>query len=493
MTRLRRSILFWLFPFAAAVMGCASPSKTVQPGLDMNVPANWSGASPGRVTDPGGGDWWRSFEDTTLNGIIGESLKNNYDIKMSAARVDAAAAVARITGADMLPALNANFNVSRRRQNIIGIPVPGFGSIITSRTNSFGVSLDTRWEIDLWGKIRSSKSAALADLEASWADLAATRLSIVGQTAKAYFALMEAEMQMNLAAETVGNYELSAGQVRKRYNSGLRNALDLHLALAGLAGAKSLLEARRTQLDRARRQLEILLGRYPAGIISASGGLPSINGGVPTALPSELLVRRPDLLASERRYAAASKRVSSAKRAFFPVISLTAAGGTLSDQLSDLLKGDFSVWSIAAGVTQPLFQGGRLRANLSQTDAVRDQALAAYALALLSAFGEVESALFAENALAKQEAAARAAAEESEAARKLAEKQYREGLIDYITVLESQRGGLNSRSEWIAIRRSRLDARVNLHLSLGGGFELGREWRSFLASITNSRTEDTVE
>ena len=178
----------------------------------------------------------------------------------------------------------------------------------------------------------------------------------------------------------------------------------------------------------------------------------------------------------------------------FPRISLTGSAGSLSTQLQDLVDGDFSVWSIAANLTQPIFQGGRLRANLANSHAVSDQTLARYAVSLLGAFGEVESSLFTERTLAVQEFHTANAAEQSEAARLLAERQYNAGIVGYITVLETQRRALNSQSELLTVRRQRLDARVNLHVSLGGGFDLSEEWADFLeAHASNDEEEETSE
>jgi outer membrane protein TolC len=163
----------------------------------------------------------------------------------------------------------------------------------------------------------------------------------------------------------------------------------------------------------------------------------------------------------------------------------------LTAALEDIASGDFSVWRIAASVTQPVFQGGRLRANLAQTHAVSDQILAEYALALLNAFGEVESSLIAEELLTRRVAVTAEAAKQSEAARVLAEREYNAGLTDYITVLETQRRELNSRSELLTVRRERLDARVNLYLALGGGFDLHEEWKQFLE--TQKESEENGE
>ena len=177
-----------------------------------------------------------------------------------------AAALARITGADKWPQLSASFKGARQKNIIVGIPIPGDKVI---HNNSFGVSLDALWEIDLWGRINKAETAALAGVEASWADLSGARLSIAAQTAKAWFAVTEAGQQAELAEQAVESFRTSADYVRRRYQQGVRSSLDVRLALANLAAAEALLELRREQLDRAKRQLEILLGRYPAAAIEA--------------------------------------------------------------------------------------------------------------------------------------------------------------------------------------------------------------------------------
>lgn len=461
--------------------GCASAPDREYPNIRVEAPEVWTAADVD-TAEQLDTTWWLEFKNPGLNTLVDQALLYNYTVAGAAARVDRAAALAKMAGADMYPQVSAGVNTARRQQIILGIPIPGQADAIQSRTSSFGVSLDVLWEVDLWGRIRAGQSAALADLEASWADLAGIRLSIASQTVKAWLAMIEARLQTDLAEETVVNFRMSADQVRSRYELGVRSSLDLRLALANLAGAEALLEARREQLDRAKRQLEILLGRYPGAKLAADSDLPAIDREIPSGLPSDLLIRRPDLLSAERRFAAAEKRVSEARRAFFPRITLTGSTGSLSGQLEDLVDGDFSVWSIAAGLTQPLFQGGRLVGNYRQSAAVSDMALADYALAILTAFGEVESALYAEEVLARREGHSAEAARQSELAQQLAIRQYGAGLVDYITVLETQRRALNSQSELISVRRRRLDARVNLYLALGGGFDLAQEWTQFLAS-----------
>ncbi len=472
---------------AAALAGCATAPEYEPPTVNIEAPGMWTaGELDTAAVAMNNTQWWRDFGVADLDSVVEEALLQNYDLVAAAARVEQAAAIAGIVGADKWPQLSAGFNAARRKNILLGIPIPGDKSI---HNNSFGVSLDAMWEIDLWGRINKAQTAALAEVEASWADLAGARLSIAAQTAKAWFALTEARQQVDLAEQTVESFRTSSVYVRKRYQQGVRTSLDVRLALANLAAAESLLELRHQQLDRSKRQLEILLGRYPAAAIEGESELPPMPADLPAGLPSELLIRRPDLVAAERRYAGTQAKISEARRAFFPRITLTGAAGTLSGQINDLVKGDFSVWSLAAGLTQPIFQGGRLRANLAQSHAVADQALAGYAISLLRAFGEVEMMIVAEQRLAKRVAYTQEAADQSVAAQALAERQYSVGLTEYITVLETQRRALNSVSELITVKRERLEARINLHVALGGGFDLEDQWEQFLVARSSEQTE----
>ncbi len=477
---------------AAVVLeaGCAGPPA--RRPLPAAVPAMPRWTAPVDTTAPVEArverTWWHAFGDSTLDALEREALESNWDLRAAAARVRQAAALARIAGADRLPQVGASGSVSRSRTNILGFPTPTGKQNIEILTTTWGVSLDASWEIDLWNRIGRARAAALADLAASRADVAAARLSVTAQTARTWFALVEAREQVELAERILASYERSAERIERRYRSGARTALDVRLARAAVAGARSALSRRRQQLDVLARQLEILLGRYPAAGIEADGALPHPHGAVPAGLPSTLLLRRPDLVAAERRYAAAEARAGQARRAFFPRLTLTGSNGSQTDAFERLLDGDFSVWRLAAGVVQPLFQGGRLVGDLQRSNAEADQALAAWAGAVLRAFGEVESALVAEREAAERERAARVAARESRAALRIAEAQYRSGVIDVIALLETQRQAFQARSTLLAARRERLDARIDLILALGGGYDVGPASRTTTRTIGASRT-----
>jgi NodT family efflux transporter outer membrane factor (OMF) lipoprotein len=258
--------------------------------------------------------------------------------------------------------------------------------------------------------------------------------------------------------------------VRARYERGVRSPLDVRLAAANEAAARAGVAARQSQLAAATRQLEILLGRYPAGAVTNLSELPAPAAPVPAGLPGELLERRPDLVAAERRLAASSARAAEARAALLPRLALTGTAGRTSAELEDLLDNSFSLWSIAANLAQPLYQGGRLRANVRLAEARAREATEQYLATVLRAFGEVEAALHDEQQLARREAELAEAVVQSRAAQRLAEDRYASGLEPLLTLLEAQRRAWEAESQWLAVRRARLDNRIQLHLALGGGF-----------------------
>lgn len=453
---------------------CASAPKTRPSAVQTSLPATWTAQNSlvASLPDTTADAWWSRFQDPILDTLVTLALAQNHNLQAAAGRVDAAKAQAKIAGAPLYPQVNLNFNNAKRRQNFIGFPIPGqaAGSVLSTTATTHSLSTDMTWEIDLWRRLSAGKSAALADLQASQADLRGAQLSLTAQTAKAWFAAIEARRQLALALATLENFRLVNAQIQSRYEAGLRQPLDLRLSLSNVATAEAVVAQRRQGLDGAVRQMEILLGRYPDARLNIGPDLPPMPGPVPTGLPADLIARRPDLVIAERRVAATGARVAEAKRAQYPRITLTGSTGTSSSQLTNLLDGDFFVWSLAGGLVAPLFQGGRLRAGVNLAEANHEQALASFAEQALRAYADVESALAAEAFLVERERALQNATEQSVAARDLAETRYASGLSDVITMLEAQRRASDAEGQYLSVRRQRLDARVDLYLALGGDF-----------------------
>jgi NodT family efflux transporter outer membrane factor (OMF) lipoprotein len=458
-------------------LACVKPPPTTSPEIEVEPPETWT-AAPTDSDEPTN-EWWDQFGDESLGPLIETALEENIDLIAAAARVDRAVAQARIAGADLKPQIGIGANAKNQRFNPAAFGQGGEGPGLSGSTfTSYGLSLDVSWEVDLWGRLRAGTRAALAEAQAVDAELAGARLSLAGQTAKTWFAVAEALEQVELARSSVESFRVRADWIRERYEMGIRPPLDLRLALSNLAAAEALLALRQEQLDRSLRLLEVLLARYPSARLLEkfpSAGLPGLPAPPPAGLPAEIVSRRPDLVAAERRLVSNDQNWKSAKRALYPRLSLTGSGGTLALQIADLLDGDFGVWTLAANLTAPLFQGGRLRAGVDQAAAGKDEALARYVGSVLQAYREVESALAAEAFLKDRVTALEEAVKQTVAAQHLSEQRYAQGVGDYLVVLESQTRAVTSQSDLLSVRRALLDNRVDLHLALGGGFDYPTE------------------
>ena len=458
---------------ATPLLGCAHSPALQHRELEIEPPDRWtmSAESPaGDISD----SWWHDFDDRQLNALVEIALENNLDLIAAASRVDQALAQAVIAGADLKPAIGAGLNGNRSKQNFVGLPIPGSsGGVLSTTSTRYQMSLDVSWEIDLWGRLRAGSRAALADAEAVREEWQGARLSLSGQVAKLWFSILEAQEQLELAQLAATSFERSAALVRTRYERGLRPSIDLRLALSNQYGAEALVSLREAQLENSVRQLETLLGRYPSAKLLEEHPPQQREIrllAVPLGLPADLISRRPDMRSLERRLAASEQRQFAARRARYPQISLTTSGGTVSDQLEDLIDGDFSVWSLIGNIVAPVFQGGRIRAGITLSEAIGDELLASYTGQALRAYSEVETSLSNEERLRNRETQLRKTAEQLEGAQRLAESRYANGVGDYLTVLESQTRALNARSEWIQLRRELRTNRVDLHLALGGRF-----------------------
>ena len=472
-----------LLPASASVLWLGCSSVAGPPDLEAPAPALYGGSADTAAATAGAlevrADWWNEFDDPLLSRLIVEGLEHNASLRAAAANVETAFAQARLDGAAGRPEFEAALDPGRRKQNTaqsglteaIPIPIPGFepGSVRSFAFTSYGLSLNVSWEVDLWGRLGAITSASLAEATASGADLDGARLSIAGQVAKVYFGVVEATQQVELLERTLASRERTRDRVLARYRRGVATALEVRQARTQVATVEASLAAQGRVLDGLRRQMEVLLGRYPAGEIESAAGLPDLPPLPEAGVPADLLARRPDLRAAEFRAIASSERIRAARRALYPTFRLNASSGTSSGAVGDLLDGDFSVWSLAAGLLQPLLSGGRLRAGLDLVTAGLDAAEANWLQTALAAFGEVESGLVAEAMLAERTGALERAAAESREAERLAEGRYRQGLVGYLQVLDSQRTSFQSESQLLAARREQLESRTDLILALGGG------------------------
>ncbi len=453
----------FLIPLLLLLNACTILSDHESRELPIPIPAEWDdGDSETEITSA----WLETFDDAALEELVKTTISNNYNQQIALSRVNAARSQLAISRSNLWPQISAGLNASRRQSTFdIGRGVQ------QNLNNSFGLTLASiSWEADLWGRLSDQNKASLLDYQATTNDYRNARLSLAANVARQWFNAVEAKLQVQLASETLQNFEASLEIIEEGYLVGLNQALDVHLARTNVANAASTLNAQKVRQDAVMRSLQLLAGVYPMPSMALPNNLPTVTEDVPAGMPADLLLRRPDVNASLLRLQASASRVDIAKKNRLPGINLTGSTGTSSDELKNLLDLDFLIWSLAGNITAPVFQGGRLKASQALAEYGNDEAFMNYANTVLNALVEVEGTLYSEPLLLQQEQALAKAVVESEAAEELAEGQYSSGLVDIITLLDTQRRLFSSRSALLSVRNQRLQNRIDLHLALAGEY-----------------------
>jgi outer membrane protein, multidrug efflux system len=456
---LRRSLSgFFLIATAA---GCAllPPPESVQVRKDampnLAVPDKWTarGAAEGAVAD----GWLGTFRDAQLDALVRESIANNADLRIAAARVEQAAAYAKLAGATLYPQVN--------------IMARGGGKLSGDGSGLQGVGLFASWELDLWGRVRSEREASRFQYESTVLDEAYARQSIAAQAAKGWFLAVESRLQKALAEEMVRSSQSLISLAVDRQRIGRGDDYDIAVARAGLQTYRDAAEQLELARQQALRSLEALAGRYPAAALEAPAQLATKPAPVPGGMPSELLERRPDVVAAERRVAAAFYAVEESKAARLPRISLTASATSISSDLFVLTSHSNPVIGLGVSLLAPLFTGGALEAKVEIKTAEQKVAVAEYGRIGQRAFGEVENALSSEFTLEARAAVLREAVTENERALEFANVRYRVGSGDLRAVQQQQLSLYAARTALLRVQSEQLVQRVNLHLALGGGWD----------------------
>ncbi len=430
---------------------------------DLSIPTSWTANL--KTQDKIHEAWLEDFNSAELNEFITLALAKNPGLQAVASQLHQSIAEAQISGANLKPSASLGLNGIRQKISTFGPQ-----SVGGTKFDNYDLSLSLNWEVDLWGRLKDQVSGSIAQAEASEADYYAARLSLVATVTKSWFQIIEAAQLVKLAEKTTSSYRANSNTLKTRYKKGLTEGLDLKLIRTQEAFAEADLDARKRSMDRAKRSLETLLGTYPSASIQTTSTLPLPPAAIQAGQPIDLLTRRPDLAAAERRLAATESNLSAAKKERLPQISLTASGGTSSQEFKNLLNRDFSVWSLGSNLTQPIIQGGRIRANIERETAIRAQAEANYRQVALQAFFEVETTLTAEAYLLKEYQSLTTAANEADSAETLAWSRYKSGTSDFLTVLDAQRSSANAQGRLISLRSILLQNRVDLYLALGGSF-----------------------
>jgi NodT family efflux transporter outer membrane factor (OMF) lipoprotein len=357
-----------------------------------------------------------------------------------------------------------------------GVDNGGGGTLDTSVESSsqrgvYGIGIGAAWEADVWGRIRSKKAAAQAESDALAADYEFARQSLAAAVARAYFSTIEASQQAANAQETMSFYNEALRLADVRKQQGHASDFDFAQIKARAASAQDALYVAQSARAQAIRAIQVVTSHYPTGRLATRSSFPDQPRGVPAGLPAQLLERRPDVIAAEQRFAAAFHRVNEAHAARLPRFAISTTAGLGTAQLISVGTLDAVTWSLAAGITQPIFFGGELKAAQDIRTAEQKAAAASYTATALRAFADVEDALASDYYLGKREGALTEVVENSATTVKLGGQQFEQGQIDTFTTLRLAGENLAAKIELTKIRASRLRERVNLHLALGGDFK----------------------
>ena len=455
---------------AAALGGCAVGPDYVRPESATNLPAQFAPGSAKLAYSPSvASTWWTLFGDRQLDALVGKALANSPDALTAAARVEEADAVIRQVDAALLPQVDATAAGTHSR--ISQTTAPPLPSSVAAVRNNARLALTTSFELDVWGKLRRASEAARAQALGSRYGRDTVALSIAGLVTQGYLNLRALDAQRLVTAESVASAERSLKLTQVRFDGGIASQLDVQQADSALAT----LQAALLQLDQAREQAENLLGYLVGepGLKIAAGDLRDlpIPPVPPAGLPSSLLEARPDVRQAETDLIAANAKIGVAKAALFPGITLTGNFGRESKDLSQLFTSPSSVWALGAGITQPIFEGGRLRAQVDQVTAQQKQVAEAYRKAVYTAFKETNDALASLRVGADAEDTLTRALNAAKRNLMLAQARYDGGYSPYLEVLTAQRSANDAALAWIQNRQARLAASVDLFRALGGGWQ----------------------
>ncbi len=457
--------------------GCTVGPNYHQPAV--SAPACWGEPLNGGET---GGpaavtDWWKNFRDPELDSLISRAAQSNLDLKIAQARVREARAECGIAVGNLWPTVDASGSYARQRESQ-SQPLVGPGDRlppgIPFENNYYQSGFDASWEIDVFGGKRRAVESAKAQVAAAQFGERDVLVTLLGDVARNYVEARGYQRQLEIARENIRAQEQSLALTQNRYTNGLANNLDVQQAATLLATTRANVPTLETALQASIHRLGVLLGQPPEALqteLSSVAPIPAAPPTVPVGLPSELLLRRPDVRLAERQLAAATANIGVAKADLFPKFYLTGVAGFQSVSASDWFNASSRFWSAGPTVQWNIFDAGRIRANIKVQNARQEQALANYEQTALSAFEDVENALVA---YAKEQVRRRSledAVESSQESLRLANQLYANGLSDFINVLDAERSLYHAQDALVQSDRSVTTDLIALYKSLGGGWE----------------------
>lgn len=465
MTPLRRLLTasFCAAALLPAAAGCLVGPDYKKPAPVAQPPGwGWKFAEPRDQAVKG--DWWTLFRDPRLDELESQATAANQTLRVAVAHVDQSRAAAGLSKSRFFPQLSFDPSVSVFHSQLNHVPSQ------LSATN-YAIPLDLGYEVDLWGRVRRSFEAAQASAQASVADYYQVLLTLHGDVATDYFLLRQLDDQLTISQRTYALRQKTVNIVAERFHAGMAPELDLQRANTELSQTQTLLTEIQRQRTNLQDALALLCGQPAPTFHIAPASLPTTLPSVPVALPSQLLERRPDIANAERRMAAANAQIGVAKAAYFPAVSITGTAGYASFHPGTLLDWDSHFYSVGPSVSLPLFNGGRLKAGAESAAADYHAACAAYQQQVLAAFKDVSDALNDLSGYNQEVTSAAATVASARRAASSSSERYRDGLINYLDVIEAQRTELQTELQASQISASRLISTVHLLKALGGGFD----------------------
>ena len=454
---------------ATGLTGCAdmsgiAPQSSLRDAPSLGLNADAAAGQAGVAAE-----WWRDFGDEQLNGLIAQALQSSPSLKLAQARLARARAVMEVADAATLPQLNGQIDLTRQRYTANGaVPPPLAGAIRGSGT----AQLNASWELDFFGKNRAALDAALGSAHAAEADAQAARVLLASNVARSYFQLARLHEQATVARRTLAQREETLKLVQDRVAAGLDTRLELRQSEGGLPEARLQLETVQEQIALTRNALAALVGQASSSALAQNPpALAAIkNVALTSSIPADLLGRRADIAAARWRVEAASKDVVNAKTQFYPNINLVAFAGFSSIGLGRLLDAGSQQWGVGPALRLPIFDAGRLRANLRGKTADLDAAVESYNAAVIDAVRDVADQVASSQAIGRQQAEQRSAQEAAEGAYEIAVQRYQAGLGNYLNVLTAESSVLTQRRLAVDLAARALDTQVALMRALGGGY-----------------------
>jgi NodT family efflux transporter outer membrane factor (OMF) lipoprotein len=461
--------------------GCAVGPNYEKPGL--SVPATWTEARQNGV-DTRAADlaqWWNAFNDPLLNSLVERAVPSNLDLRLAEARIREARAVRIVTASGAWPAVDVSGSYTRNRSSENAIGAPAQGAVIAPigggrdlDQNLYRSGFDANWEIDVFGGVRRSVEAADATIDATVEDRRDVLVTLLGEVAKNYIDLRGFQHRLAVARANLKTQQDTLELTRVRFQAGLASDLDVAQQEAQVNSTASQIPTLESSLKDAAYGLDVLLGLQPGALwseLAKETPIPGLPPEVLVGLPSELLRRRPDIRRAERQLAAATAQVGAATADLFPKFFLTGVAGLQSISASDWVTGGSRFWSIGPRITWPVFDAGKIRANIEIRNAQQEQALTQYEKSVLNAFRDVETALVN---YANEQTRYRSLTDAVAANRRavaMANELYIRGLNDFLNVLDTQRSLYLTESELVQSEATMATNLVALYKALGGGWE----------------------